>query len=186
MNTVRLQKLAELGDTDAAELLRAKQFRKESGLHVLYEHFKTGAEMHFLHDNKQISFENLYFPNDIFVVYNNHKTKLNWADKTKRLFAADCAERVLHLFEEKYPEDKRPRKAIRASSDFAYGKISKEELKVLCAAALNAADAAYAAYAAAAYAAAYARKEEKAWQKQRLIEYWFGQIRLKEKATEKS
>ena len=28
------------------------------------------------------------------------------------VWAADCAERVLHYFEEKYPEDYRPRKAI--------------------------------------------------------------------------
>lgn len=30
------------------------------------------------------------------------------------IWAADCAERVLHYFEEKYPEDNRPRKAIEA------------------------------------------------------------------------
>ena len=30
------------------------------------------------------------------------------------IWAADCAERVLPYFEEKYPEDKRPRKAIEA------------------------------------------------------------------------
>jgi hypothetical protein len=32
--------------------------------------------------------------------------------KTLGIWAADCAERVLHYFEEKYPEDNRPRKAI--------------------------------------------------------------------------
>lgn len=40
-----------------------------------------------------------------------------------RLFAADCAESVLHLFESEYPEDKRPRLAIQASRDFANGLI---------------------------------------------------------------
>ena len=34
------------------------------------------------------------------------------AHKTLAVWAADCAGRVLHYFEEKYPEDKRPRKAI--------------------------------------------------------------------------
>ncbi|MFH1240131.1 MAG: hypothetical protein V1672_02845 [Candidatus Diapherotrites archaeon] len=34
--------------------------------------------------------------------------------KTLGIWAADCAERVLHYFEEKYPEDNRPRKAIDA------------------------------------------------------------------------
>jgi hypothetical protein len=66
-------------------------------------------------------------------------------DKSKlRLVAADFAERVLHIYENKYPTDDRPRKAIEAarSGDAA-------------AAAYAAADAAYAA-AYAAYAAAYA------------------------------
>jgi hypothetical protein len=32
--------------------------------------------------------------------------------KTLALWAIDCVERVMHYFEEKYPEDHRPRKAI--------------------------------------------------------------------------
>ena len=78
-----------------------------------------------------------------------------------RLVAADFAERVLHIFESKYPNDDRPRKAIEAArlSDFsgAYAAYAAD--------AADAADAAYAtdaaAYAAdaaayAAHAAAYA------------------------------
>ncbi len=34
--------------------------------------------------------------------------------KTLAIWAVDCAERVLPYFEEKYPEDNRPRKAIEA------------------------------------------------------------------------
>ncbi len=34
--------------------------------------------------------------------------------KTLGIWAADCAERVLPFFEEKYPEDNRPREAIEA------------------------------------------------------------------------
>src|SRR3990167_10993585 len=34
--------------------------------------------------------------------------------KVLAIWAADCAERVLHYFEEKYSEDNRPRKAIEA------------------------------------------------------------------------
>ena len=56
-------------------------------------------------------------------------------ERELRLFAADCAEHVLYLFEEKYPDDDRPRKAIQAARDFANGLIT-------------AANAAYAAYAA--------------------------------------
>jgi hypothetical protein len=35
------------------------------------------------------------------------------------IWAADCAERVLPYFEEKYPEDRRPRKAIEAIREWA-------------------------------------------------------------------
>jgi hypothetical protein len=59
-------------------------------------------------------------------------------------FAADCAARVLPIFEAKFPDDDRPRKAIEAA-----------RLGAVAAAAARAADAANAAYAhAAAYAAA--------------------------------
>ena len=58
-----------------------------------------------------------------------------------RHIAADFAESVLHIFEDKYPEDKRPRLAIQAARDFADGKID---------------DAARAAAVAAAWAAAVA------------------------------
>jgi len=85
--------------------------------------------------------------------------------KEKLLFIADCAEHVLHIYEKKYPKDKRPRKAIKATRLFANGKISKEKLKTTAAADAYAAAAdayatafndAYAdvAAAAAAYAAA--------------------------------
>ena len=67
-------------------------------------------------------------------------------DKELRLFACQCARLVLPIFEKKYPEDDRPRKAIEAAEAFALGQIGKDELQ-------KAADAAYAAYAAdAAYA----------------------------------
>jgi hypothetical protein len=35
------------------------------------------------------------------------------------IWAADCAERVLPYFEEKYPEDTRPREAIEATREWA-------------------------------------------------------------------
>ena len=62
-----------------------------------------------------------------------------WNDKTLRLYAADCAERVLGLYEKQYPKDDRPRKAIQAARDFANGLITKD------AAAKAATNAAYAA-----------------------------------------
>ncbi len=78
-----------------------------------------------------------------------------WNERTARLFAADCAEHVLHLFEGEYPKDLRPREAIQAARDFANGKID--------AAAGDARDAAGDAWAAAGDARD-ARGSEKKWQ----------------------
>jgi hypothetical protein len=68
--------------------------------------------------------------------------------KQKVKFAVDCAKSVLHIFEEKYPEDKRPRLAIEAAE--AWLKDPSEENRNKC---INAAYAAAAAYYAAAAAA---------------------------------
>ena len=81
-----------------------------------------------------------------------------WNEKTVRLFAADCAERVLPFYEKDYPDDNRPRKAIQAARDYANEKITKEEL-----------DAARAAAWDAAWDAAWAAERE--WQTKRLFEY---------------
>ena len=65
-----------------------------------------------------------------------------WTERTARLFAADCAEAVLHIFEGDRPGDDRPRKAIEAARAFAFGQIDSP-----------ARDAAGAAARAAAWAA---------------------------------
>ena len=44
-------------------------------------------------------------------------------------WAADCAERVLELFEEAQPGDKRPRAAMHAARNFARGKASVAEAR---------------------------------------------------------
>src|SRR5580692_9614616 len=54
------------------------------------------------------------------------------------LWAADCAEQVLPFFEQKHPQDNRPRKAIEAARAWVRGEIK-------CGAARNAAVAAHAA-----------------------------------------
>ena len=83
-----------------------------------------------------------------------------WNDRTARLFAADCAERVLPLFEGLYPDDSRPRDAIVAARRFANGEIrdARDAAKAAGAAAgaaIRAARAAVnAAWAAAAWGAA--------------------------------
>ncbi len=93
------------------------------------------------------------------------------------LFLADVAESVLPIFEAEYPDDKRPRQAIKAIRDWHCGDIDTKELRILADAAFDAKDAAaaeaiysasittayvadatayaaYAAYAAGSYAAA--------------------------------
>ena len=75
-------------------------------------------------------------------------------DREARLFACDCSENVLHIFEAKYPDDKRPRESIEVARRFAHGNATTEELSAESAAASAAERAACAAARAAAWAAA--------------------------------
>ena len=75
-------------------------------------------------------------------------------DKEIRLFAADCAELVLPIYEKEYPADNRPRLAIQAARDYANGLITYEELYVARDAANTASDAAWDAASDAAREAA--------------------------------
>lgn len=85
-------------------------------------------------------------------------------DNEVRLLLADVAERVLPIYEARYPDCKKPRQAIEASRAFARGEISKKELFAALAAALDAArDAALTAAAYAALAAARDGKRYAAW-----------------------
>ena len=74
-------------------------------------------------------------------------------DRTLRLFAADCAESVLHLFEERHPDDDRPRLAIQAARDYANGLIDSAASWAASLAAELAASCSV--VASAAYSAAY-------------------------------
>lgn len=65
-----------------------------------------------------------------------------WNMKASRLFAADCAEHVLHIYEKKYPRDDRPRNCIAAARDFANRKIGKAAVDSAGDAARDAASAA--------------------------------------------
>ena len=87
-----------------------------------------------------------------------------WNDRTARLFAADCAEHVLPLFEAERPNDDRPRKAIEAARRFANGEATQEERAAAEAAAGAAARAAAeAAAGTAAWDAARAAARAAAW-----------------------
>ena len=97
------------------------------------------------------------------------------------LFAADCAEHVLSVFEERYPEDDRPRLAIKAARDYVNGTITRDAADAAAYAAARAAAhaAAYAAANAASYAAADAARtadaSERQWQDERLAWYLTGE-----------
>jgi hypothetical protein len=97
-----------------------------------------------------------------------------WDKRTARLFAADCAEHVLHIFERVYTDDHRPRMAIEAVRKFVNDEINITELDVAGDAARDAAWAAAMATAwdaawDAAWAAAWAA--ERNWQIEKLFEY---------------
>ena len=85
-----------------------------------------------------------------------------------RFVAADLAERVLYIYENKYPSDDRPRKAIKAarsgSADAAYAAARAAAADAYAAADAAARAAAYAARAAA-YAATYAAYADAAYAK---------------------
>lgn len=50
-------------------------------------------------------------------------------DKEIRLFACECAESVLPIYEERFPSNKIPRKAIEASRGYAEGELKLFHLK---------------------------------------------------------
>jgi hypothetical protein len=83
-----------------------------------------------------------------------------WNEVSARLFACDCAEHVLPIFEKERPDDKRPRECIQVARKFARGKSTQEELAAAWAA------AGYAVWAAAwdaARAAAWAAAGDAVW-----------------------
>jgi len=49
-------------------------------------------------------------------------------DVTMRLFACDCAEHVLPIWEKAHPQDDRPKRAIEIARKYAHGEASKAEM----------------------------------------------------------
>ena len=87
-----------------------------------------------------------------------------WNDRTARLFAADCAERVLPIYEREHPGDDRPRQAIEVARRCANGDATDDERAAAWAAAWNAAwNAARVAAGVAASAAAWDAASAAAW-----------------------
>lgn len=87
-----------------------------------------------------------------------------WNECTARLFACDCAERVLPLYERKYPNDACPRRVIGVARNYAIGEATNSELAAAWYAAWDAARAAARGAAwDAARAAAWAAAEDAPW-----------------------
>ena len=121
----------------------------------LKSHDACNSGMEWVTENKLIGLPSNDFLNKL--IENN---KLDWANwlivrlmnkKQKVQYAIFAAEQVIHIYEKKYPNDDRPRKAIEAAKNYLNNPSKKT--KAAAAAAYAAAYAA-AAYAAAAYAAA--------------------------------
>jgi hypothetical protein len=108
-----------------------------------YPHFKGSI-------NEFLDLENISYDDKVWVA----KKLLT---KTQAVeWACLCAESVLHIFENRHPNDPRPRLAIEAArtKDENINSTSNTEAYAYAAAAAAANAAAYAAAAAAAYAAA--------------------------------
>lgn len=75
-----------------------------------------------------------------------------YRDRLARLFAADCAERVLPLFEASHPTDQRPRRAIEVARLYAQGMATREQLDAAHAAAVTGSSARFAGDAAGDHA----------------------------------
>ena len=52
-----------------------------------------------------------------------------WNEKNQRLFAGDCAERVLRIVEKKYPKDWRFKAAMNTARRLANGQVAEKERK---------------------------------------------------------
>ena len=91
--------------------------------------------------------------------------------KQNRMLAVFAAKEVLPIFEEKFPDDERPRKAIEAAEKVIG--CNNEENRAAAAAARDAADAAWAAAAAAdaAWAADAWAADADAATKQKILKY---------------
>ena len=118
--------------------------------------------------NKRISFQTILDSNGLddalWALRGVVKEQEKDRDRLARLFACECAEAVLHIYEKQNPGDDRPRAAVRVARAFAEGKATSDELAAAWAAARAAArDAARAAAWDAAWDAARAAAWDAAW-----------------------
>jgi hypothetical protein len=76
--------------------------------------------------------DSLYNPIELIICMKIPKTRLKFNKKNQKklaLWAADSAEEILPYFEEKYPKDNKPRKAIEAARAWVRGEIRVDEAR---------------------------------------------------------
>ena len=109
----------------------------------------------------------------------NCATEPEKAKRLSKLFACDCADHVVHIYEKQYSEDNRPRNAIEVSRKYIDGRATETERAASWdasrAASLAASRAASSAASWAARAASWDAERE--WQTQRLKELLEGGVK---------
>jgi len=104
-------------------------------------------------------------------------------EKETRLFAYDIAEHVLPIYEEKHPDDKRPRGAIKSARHLLEGEVSADDMVPIggarvatwatwAAIAASDADLAAATDKQAVLAALFALVAERSWQADLFVKYF--------------
>jgi hypothetical protein len=119
----------------------------ENGIHLCRKQDLTNWLNDEIYEAEYRGHERLNSDDKIIVREARLKKKLKtWHEKTAALFACDCAEHVLPIYEAKFPDDKWSREAIEVARRYANGKATQEELKKARDAAWTARDAARAAW----------------------------------------
>jgi hypothetical protein len=95
-----------------------------------------------------------------------------------RLFACECAQHVLYLFEQERPEDDVPRRAIRIGRDRAYGRAAASELQFVLRTASDATSLAPLSSAAKAAALSAFSTAEEAPQDAAVLAVWWAGLAI--------
>lgn len=111
--------------TTLKKIRRCRPCGLERGSKIVYNILRKNLGKNY-RDNTPVKFSQIIESNNLGDAIWCLQSVCPENEKEVRLFATDCAEHVLHIFEAKIPNDDRPRKAIQAARDFAEGKITKE------------------------------------------------------------
>jgi len=97
---------------------------------------KLGVSVSKSYNNPYDAFQNQNLKHELCLVSDNRVIRILDTEMISVKWAVSCAKYVLHIFEEQYPDDKRPRKAIEAASNWIKDPSIKN--KEICKSAANA------------------------------------------------